>query len=417
MSFRLRVWLLCLLALAPPVYGEEVVPPGTQPKAGAGAGQTLSRGSTALFYNPANLIYGKFIEPFIDVGYAMVNYRFLHPDVQFDEVVIPVATPFGSAGVSIRPVPGFSVGAAILPLGLGDVQRVEKVPLEIVPGTTQLTNVENSQTAYKIAAGAAGRFAGIFSFGGGVIRTRDVRALRVYDAKAGTDANPFLDAQYAATTYQFSGGVRAELFDRAFVIAASYRSGVTLEYQGDILHPASNNQFVVYEGRGYLPQVFGGGLEARFGNFGGFVDITYETHSAGRLVVRRGLPTDPLEVDLIDTFNFVVGGKLWLFESKHQLIAAGGYYPAYVGDGQSPTGNNADPFTNGSIAGVEFGDLEAITRTVFSGGYRAKITGHGYFQGGASYATGSRAVPNGFPGQGDYAVSVILVNAGLAFGF
>ena len=72
---------------------------------------------------------------------------------------------------------------------------------------------------------------------------------------------------------------------------------------------------------------------------------------------------------------------------------------------------------DGRIAGVQFGDTRAIARTMFGGGYRAKISGHGYFNSGVQYATGSRSVPEGADGAGDYKLTVTVFSVGLAFGF
>ena len=187
--------LVCVLAHPAVSKAAELIPAGTHAKVGSGAGQTLSRGSTALFHNPANLIYGKFVEPFLDVSYVSANYSYLAADEQFELVTVPVQTPAASAGLSVRPTPGFAIGVSILPTGDGSVRTVEAVPLEIIPGTTQLFDVESEENRHQIAAGLAVRFGYVFSIGAGVIRHRELSAFRLFDPKNGPEADPTVDAQ------------------------------------------------------------------------------------------------------------------------------------------------------------------------------------------------------------------------------
>jgi len=408
-----------LLATAVPARADDFVYPGAQPKLGAGAGQTLSRGSSAIFYNPANLIYSKFIQPDLDVSFAKVTYTYQQVDTdKYDPVVVNVTAPPVTAGLSFRPVPSFSVGISFLPTGTGNDQEVPNVPLELTSGAYQVMDVSTKQTGYKIAAGAAFRFAFPFTAGVGIIHASE-KTQTIITESGKTD--PFIDALYAANSNRFVLGMRSELFDRAFVAALTYKTAVTKNYQGDILinlDPATSD-YQVFTGVGYEPAVIGLGLEARFGVTGVYFDMVHKSWSGGRSVVKQGFGIDPLEVDLVDTNSFVVGGKVWI-AGKHMLTGAFGLVPSNIGTGTEEaagTASGLDDGTSQAIGGVSFGNFDAIPRQIFSGGYRYKLTGNGSLELGGSYQSGTRVVPDGYNQAGTYTLSVIMLTAGLAYGF
>lgn len=411
---------LTLAGLGPAdAWAAELIFPGIHPKVSAGAGQTVSRGSSALFYNPANLIFSKFIEPYLDVSGAQVNYVYKHVDDQFEPVTVAVTAPPVTAGLSLRPTPSFAIGVAVLPTGTGAEQEVEDVALELTPGTFELCNVVTKNEGMKIAAGAAFRIGHPFTLGLGVIRASEKTALLIYREASGED--PFVDALYGGESNQFVGGIRSELFDRKIALGLSYKTAVTKTYKGDVLVAVDENaDFVAYEGQGYVPATIGFGAEARFGMVGVFLDVTLEQWSAGRQIAKRGIGEDPSEVDYVDAMNPVVGAKLWI-APKHMLQAAFGMYPANIGDGDevadAATLTQEEEEGDGRVGGVTFGNLDAIPRTVAAGGYRYKLSGTGYLQGGVNYQTGAREIPEGYNQAGSYSLSVLLVGLGIAFGF
>jgi hypothetical protein len=329
----------------------------------------------------------------------------------------------------------------VFPTGTGQVTTIEHAPIEISQGTYEYATIQTKQTGYKVALGAAFRIAYAFSVGAGLIRTTE--RTQVIVTAPETEQDPLVDALYGGAWNQYAAGFRTELFQRAFVLAASYRTAVTKIYDANsnILYNVlkdGSEDYLPFDGVGYLPAVIGVGAEVRFGMVGLFFDYTREQWSAGRFIVRRGYFTDPPETDLLDTNNVSGGLKLWVAK-KHMLEVAAGLYGSNIGDGLPPNTANAtkapgqapaqavagaagskplaDDTDDGSIQGVSFGDLEAVPRTIFSGGYRAKITGNGYFQLGGHYQTGSRVVPEGYNGEGTYTLRVIMATLALAYGF
>lgn len=416
-TLRRLLPLVCSL-VATSAFGAELIFPGIHPKVSAGAGQTTSRGSSALFYNPANLIFSKFIEPYLDVSIAQVSYVYQHVDSdQYDPVVVNVTAPPVTAGLSMRPIPNLAFGIAILPTGTGAEQQVQSVPLEITPGSYELCDITTANEGMKVAIGAAFRVGHPFTVGLGLIRSSEKNAILVY--REGEE-EPFLDALYGGAHNQFIGGVRSELFERKIVAALSYKTPVTKTYQGDVLLDLGeeDTDYVPYEGAGFVPGALGFGVEGRFGIFGAFFDLLLEQWSAGRTIAKRGLGSDAAEVDYVDTMNIVLGGKLWLGK-KHMLEGAFGMYPANIGDGTEVDSGTTlvQDEDDGRIGGVSFGNLEAVPRNIISGGYRYKLKGTGYLEGGLQYQTGAREVPEGFSQHGSYSISVLLISAGIAFGF
>jgi hypothetical protein len=403
--------------LAGEANGTDLIFPGIQPKISAGAGQTVSRGPAALFYNPANLIFSKFIEPYADISFAKVSYQYQHTDVEsYDPAVIDVTAPPITIGVGFRPIPSFALGVAFFPTGSGAIQLIEAVPIHLQGGVYKLSDIVNKQTGNKIAAGAAFRFAFPFTIGLGLIRTSEETQTQIFPVES---EEALFDAAYVGSANQFLVGMRSELFDRYLVLALSYRTASEKKYVGDIitsLEPGVANEF---EGVGYAAGAIGFGAETRLSSIGLFFDFVRETWSGGRTVFKRGFGTEPDEYDFIDSNNISLGLKWWV-APKHMLQVAFGSHGANIGDGTEVVASDTElQDEEGSvvIGGPSFGSLDAIPRTIFSGGYRGKITGNGYFQTGAHYQTGTRIVPEGFGQEGQYTLNVILLTLGLAYGF
>lgn len=415
-SLHSMIVTIAITLLAGEARGTDLIFPGIQPKISAGAGQTVSRGPAALFYNPANLIFSKFIEPYADISFAKVSYQYQHTEVDtYDPAVIDVTAPPITIGIGFRPIPSFALGVAFFPTGSGAIQLIESVPIHLQGGVYKLSDVVNKQAGNKIAAGAAFRFAFPFTVGLGLIRTSEDTQTQIFPAES---EDALFDAAYAGSANQFLVGMRSELFDRYLVLALSYRTAGEKKYKGDIitsLAPGVKNEF---EGVGYAAGAIGFGAETRFSSFGLFFDFVRETWSGGRTVFKRGFGPEPEEYDFIDSNNFSLGLKWWV-APKHMLQVAFGSHGANMGDGSEvkASAELQDEGGSGVIGGPSFGSLEAIPRTIFSGGYRAKITGNGYLETGAHYQTGTRIVPEGFAQEGQYKLTVILLTIGLAYGF
>jgi hypothetical protein len=422
---------ITFLLFADMSLGVPLVPPGIHAKAGAGGGQTTSRGPASLFYNPANLIYMKWIEPYLDVGFASLTYQYQPVDDTFEPTSYSQSGPPVTFGLGFRPIPSLSLGFAyIKPLNTS--YNATAVPMNI-EGSLIAYDVVVQKAMSHMALGAAFRIAHPLTIGVGMTINSDKQATQYLDDQG----EAVVDELYEASYNQIYAGIRSEIIDRALVLGVSYRTASPVNYAGNsYLATTESEDFEEFVGVGYAPGAIGFGLESRFGMFGGFVDVLMEQWSGGRALVRRGFPDDPLETDLVDTMNISGGLKLWV-APKHMVQVGFGIYPANVGDGVlGEDGETAlhkeielhksaattmlqdtESEDDGSVAGAQFGDPNAIAKTTFSAGYRAKITGHGYFHSGFQMASGSRTVPEGFDGEGNYLLKIMVFGLGVAFGF
>ena len=417
-----------------PAQAIDLFLPGIQPKAGSGAGQTVSRGASALFFNPANLIFAKHIEPTLDVSFAKLTYTYLHTDEDKypDEVALSTTATPVTAGLALRLIPNFAFGFAVFPTGIGETRTVKNVPL-FVPGLNQyppngkLVDIATAESSLKIAGGAALRLGSSFVLGLSTIFMHDKN--KQYQV-ALPDEEPFLDVKNQGSFTQFVGGLRGEVFDRRLAIGLSFKSPVTKKYKGDYVFDFSLGKDPpvekLTETTEYLPLTVGFGLEGRFSMVGLFVDYVNEQWSKGRSLMRRGLENDPTEVDLKNTNNISAGIKLWTGES-HMLTVSIGLHGANIGDGsefpaKDQTGfrltqDAAEGKGDTAIGGMSFGNLEGIPRTVMSGGYRLKISGHGYAEFAGQYQKGHRIVPIGYSQEGLHSLQIAMLSAGIGYGF
>lgn len=406
--------------------------PGIQPKAGSGAGQTVSRGASALFFNPANLIFAKHIEPTVDISYARITYTYLHTneDRYPDEVAYSTkATPV-TVGLALRLIPNFAVGVAIFPTGAGETRLVKNVPLFVpglnsYPANNRLVDVATAENGLKIAGGAAVRLGSSIVLGLSTIFMQD--KFKQYQV-ALPDEEPFIDVKNQGSFTQFVGGMRAEVLDRRLAMALTFKSPVTKKYKGDFIIDTSFGKKPPEEGpletTEYLPMAIGFALEGRMGSLGLFVDLVNEQWSKGRTLVRRGFQNDPGATDLKDTNNIAAGIKLWPGES-HMLTVSYGIAGSNIGDGSqipSSSGTNLSltqdaQVEDDNVGGMTFGNLEGIPRTIMAGGYRYKISGRGYVELAAQYQKGNRIVPVDYAQEGLHSLQITMGSIGVGYGF
>lgn len=406
----------------------------------SGAGQTTSRGPTALFYNPGNMIMAKFLELDFDVSLAQLRYQYQHLNSEaFSEpAVIQRNQPQITLSAAFRPVESFVLGFAYLPVGTGAKEKITNVPFELLPeanpGNYDRYTLVNKDTSQKLAFGFAYRPDYVFSIGLGLIRLQERFSNLIYGPDQTESDTPYVDALYGGAFNQTVLGIRSELWERLFVISLSYKTAVTKKYTGDVIYNFEGTEdYQAFSGFGYAPATLAFGIETRIDSIGFFGEVVSEQWSAGRKLFRRGIALgEPKEKDLRDTLNLAGGFKYWA-APLHMFQISFGSYPANVGDGQrqdlsrsttddaKPAGvtlqDEEDTQSNvANIAGVGFGEFEALPRTVFGAGYRYKIEDRGYMQFGMHQQAGSRQVSEGFDGEGSYKLSLSVFSLGFAFG-
>lgn len=395
--------------------GSPITFSGIHAKNGAGAGQTISRGSTALLQNPANLIYSRAREPYLDVGLGTIDYSYQRNDT-VDPVIVREQTPPVTVGFSMRPMPKWAFGAVYNPTAIQRQKSAAGVPM-IVGDNVNLFDIESEETSSIIAAGTAYRFNQFVMIGFTAHRLSEQVAITAVD-QAGATNDAAIDALYGGGFMRYGLGLRSEVLGRRLVLAGTILTPVVKDYSGDVYVAATGSRsYDNFDGVGYEPGKVSLGAEMRFGSVAWFADGSFENWAAGRNVARIGFPADPAGVDYRNTFSVAAGMKLWV-AGAHMVTAAAGYYPGNKGFGRKlgepalqADGSLGDPL------GMAYGDMQAISRRVFGAGYRLRLARHGYVKTGLAYQKGERSVPAEYFGAGDYELEVVQGSLAVAYGF
>ncbi len=413
LKFVAAIQLMGAVLQSSEAYAIDFILPGVEAKAAAGAGQTVSRGASSLFFNPANVILTQNFEPEADLSFANITYSYQNANTGvFEPAVLGISTPTMSFGLGWRAKPDLAVGFEVLPLGLGSSQEYFGAPVELSPGSVQALDVSRKEIAAKIAAGGAYRFLKRFTFGFGVIVTSERSSLRTKNA--GTE-RIMSEASYVGKSVQPNLGLRLDI-GYGVVLGFSFKTSVTRAYQGTFSvntakeGSAEDFQIGEYTGKAFDPSVLGAGVEWRILKYGFFADFTRKFWASGRTISKSGLGADPREVDLKSTNDFVLGSKLW-FANNHLVQFAVGSNAANSGNGSVIGADNATR----DVAGVQLGQIEAIPRTILSGGYSYKIAPGRQFETAMMLVNGQREIPAAYNQAGIFKLRVFITTVGCNF--
>jgi hypothetical protein len=411
-----KVWIFIILNfLAPVSRGQDLVSgnlyPGIHSKAGSGAGLTISRGPGAIFHNPANIIFSKFLEPDGDFGVSITSYTYQHTDSdRFGPAKAQLTSVQTTLGGTVRPMLPLALSFAFIPRGLPTSKySISEAPYHIGDGTYTLSNMDITQEGIILGGGAAYKVHPLVTLGGSAMLTNEKLSVLATEPNG---KEPFFDMIYAGSYLQFALGARADLFKQKIALAFSFKSGAQKNFKGDYYLDQSvstKNDYVPLEYQGYAPSSFGVGGEIQLGTFGAYGDFRFNQWSAG--LGSRGLPNAPTATEYKNTFEIAAGGKYW-FLREHMLMAGFGFVTPNVGDGSEYKTNPNEGFD-----GMGLAELQGMQRLIFSGGYRFRIKSQGYLMAGGQFQTGSRQVPEGFSYEGSHSVTTFLGSMGGAYGF
>jgi hypothetical protein len=398
-----------------PALASDIIFPGIQAKASAGAGQTVSRGATALFFNPANLLLSERIQPEADLSAANIAYAYQNSETEtFDSAVLNIKTPMVSAGIAWRPRPDLAFGIAAVPFGTGSAQIDYGVPIELSPGIFQALDVAKKQVLGRVASGVAWQLFDNVEAGAGVIYSSERTSISTKNA--GTDRT-IIEASYAGKSAQLNIGLRGNI-GAATKIAASYKTAAGRTYAGILaVNVAPRNspdslELQPFEGRGYDPATLGLGFETRFGPAGLFLDYVREMWAAGRGVLKSGLGTDTPTIDLKSTNNIALGIKYWL-RHNHMLQISVAKNDGNMGNGDVVPADQAAR----QVGGVQLGQLEAIPRMIFAAGYSYQLGIGRQIQVAAMSLNGTKDIPSGYAQSGTFQLSMTSLTVGANFAF
>jgi hypothetical protein len=210
--------------------------------------------------------------------------------------------------------------------------------------------------------------------------------------------------KYHGSFLQYTLGVRTVIND-SFTLGASYKVPVAKRYAGRISIQGEDSGKV--QRVGYNPGILGLGLEYRISPFTVYAEYRREFWGAGGSETRAGTPSSANTTDLIDTNILILGGRFG-FGKGSSISATYGSYPSNVGIGGAQGEDHKD--------GVSFGEFDNLDREIYSTAYRQQFK-EGQLQVGFNYQTGSKAVPAGYPGEGNYTLEVLTLAGGGSYYF
>ena len=378
---------------------------GPEAKAAAGAGSTIASGPLAAFYNPSALMSVKRVETYSELAVMDLQYTYKTPG--FDSVKLRVTTPIATLGAASRIGKRFVFGLMMLPIPGGasklTVKNIPSRQLSTEPGLIDVSTSNGKAFGYQLATGFAYSIVPEFEVGGAFNHSRGEVDLMIADSASGSEV---LAVNSMSTTASYSLGVRARLF-KSLQLGVTYKSPAKSSVRGQFKNEGgakfSNNPISGDEANA--------SFQATVGAFIPFVEVNHFRASKGKGSISPLTPQDGIAAEIYDITSFVVGTQLKVVRGQ-RIVAAAGWYPTSIGAGATA---NLD---DGSVEmhGIQFGDIDAISRKVFSGGYLANFnsltTGIS-----ALYSEGSREVSESSRGYGHYSLKILTLSSSLKWRF
>jgi hypothetical protein len=382
--------------------GQSFLFPGASVTFESGLSQTNTRGPVAIMNNPANTVITRKFEVYGDLTLVNVDYKYTRDG--YDPVGIKLTAPPINLGFSFKPNPRIAFGAFITPRPAAKAQVVKNVPQDL-GGEITLVDVYATQGAFISGFGLGFKINDNTSIGLSAIETAEDTQLIVRNAGTTDDKDALLGMRFIGSFFQVVGGVRHIPMPR-LTLAGSFKTSVKKEYSGKLILKGDQDDSV--KRKGFAPAVLSFGAEYRLGAPTLFGEMRREFWSSGSSSAASGLPGAPSSTDYLDTLIMIAGGRFKIMDDR-VVSASIAYYPANVGDG-SPTSTTVDP---DAVGGVQFGEFDGISRTMFSASYRMSMK-EWDIMGGFNFMSGSRTVPENYPGAGRYELTVFSLGAGVS---
>jgi hypothetical protein len=399
-------WLCCAVELfAGRVYGQSFLFPGASSSFESGLSQTNTRGAAAVATNPANTIITKKIEAYGDISLLSVSYTYQRPN--FAPAKIATTAPPVDFGASYKLRSNLAIGIFMTPRPALSSQKIKSVPF-LIGGDVLPVDVEQKSASFFTGIGGAYKINKATSLGLSILETAEDSQIIVRQEGTTDDANALVGMRYKGSSTQFLFGFRT-VVNKNMTVAGSLKTPVTKKYSGTQIIKGDEDNGI--RKKGYSPLLLSLGGEYRFGAPAAFTELRYEGWSSGRSSVSSGLPGSTSQSALNNLIILVAGGRL-KFSGERSASASIGFYPHNVGFGSS----NEEIASGSGKSGVQFGDFDALDRTMISAAYRRsgkKLD----FTAGFNYISGSRTVPSSYPGSGKYSLTVLTVGAGGSFYF
>ena len=401
----MRRVLLALSAILLSLNGEiwakeDLLTPGMEVRASAGAGLHFSRGAASLLHNPANLaknpgheLYGELSLSFLRYQYAPTSGN----DTAKLEAVVPPLFLGGSLALPLN----LKVGVGFAPRGTGMKNEIKNLPL-VVEGEEIFVRAEQKDASLRGVAGVAVKLLESFHLGLGMTVDVDRETFYLY----GDLDRPTLVIDNKGVFGRYQGGLQWQIID-SFGVALAYFSPLEKPYQGSI-SVVDNLAKKATTAHHYFPATYKIGFLLRGSTWQGGMDYSYKNFQQGRKKRRVGLSAfDGRERDLVNTHNLSLG----VGRTLGKVIYRGGigWQGGAVGKGSL---RQADGKVEVDVSGIQMNaDFDYLDRlTIGLGRFKKSKGGQlGYF---ASYVLGFKEVPNFAPNGGSYRFHMLYIGVG-----
>ena len=398
--------LLAICAASAGVASAETsLRPGSTLNNQSAIGAVTSMGSTAAFYNPANLTAKDTFNVDADLTLLNIAHTYEHPD--YEPYQLNMTVPLITAGLTYRPNRQLVVGFSLFPTGAGTEATIAGLPLDLTPTVSSVADINAKQTAYDAALGAVYRFHRSLYVGVSATyldRQREV-AIQVED----TD-DPVVDATMQASAVQPRLGVRSQVGDLR--LGLFYAPATELAYSGRARSPALGQPDEVdVETVEYLaPEI---SIGARFvqPHWTVWTEVMHEQFSAGREIAVSGMnELDARETEFVDATSYAIGMDHIINSQSHWGLGAG-YFPGNLEAGTWTGEGGVDEL---GVSGIQFGKFDALDRYSLGGFYVRDWEDMTRTRFGVTTSRGSATVADDRPRKGEYSLQTIGLSASLS---
>lgn len=407
---------ICSLMSSTTVLAYPFLYSGVQQIANSGMNVIGSGDATATVGNPANLSDSEKTASYGDVSIVSLQYVYAHTN--YDPVYLRTVAPPVNFGLNLRAMDGLNFGLLISPRSAPGAKpmRIKGVPTYTGAGYA-LFDLDVRQSGFQGGFGLGYKDSGSpWALGLAVIYGEDGQEITAYASESDKSV-PGMDMLYSGRSYQALVGLRY-LSDRS-TLGFTYKSASIRHYDGDIASAVTDNIYEHYRGVSYQPAQIALAFERRQSDVTFSTQITEDFWSKGRRIANRGLPYASPETDFKDSFGVALAAKYHQSDDT-TWTASSAHYTANTGDG-TPIDLGSTALDDSAIpaqTGMEFGQMEAISRSVFGLGIaRRRLDNSGYWMFSGNYQTGTRTIPVGHKGEGWYHIDVFTLAAGMSLKF
>lgn len=401
MKPALTLVMLSMLIGQAPASALDLLMHGSDAQATGGLGIVTSSGATSLLYNPAAVSNANSAEAFGELGFLSVKYSYTYPN--YDSAVIKVNTPFIFTGATIPVTDWLSIGGTLFPVpGGGPGLTLKNIPTRQLSQDPALIDVLTENTSpldYETAFGFAVTNRSWLSFGVSYLLQKQESRTTVNDSESGSEIFS-MNTKIVSETGIFGLKVRPM---EALRLGLTYQTLTKMTMNGNFLNDGGES----FSGKAHKGRQIGAGAQVIIGAATGWGEILHRHHSENNGNLSPFAVGNPVTPESFAANSFAMG--LGLKISPTKMITAGfGWHPTTAGSGYM----SDDPLSDEEIPGIQFGDLDAISRKVLGAGYRQAVNGW-LIKSSFSFQTGLREVDDIARGQGTYGLDVFTLTGSI----